>query len=157
MGQEIERKFLISDESWRNSADRGTRFRQGYLVGSKEASVRIRIEGDRANINIKSATLGVRRMEYEYTIPLDDAEELLDTLCEKPLIEKTRYHVHSGEHLWEIDVFEGDNEGLQVAEIELNDEDEQFERPPWIGEEVSTDTRYYNVCLVKHPFKEWSH
>lgn len=156
MATEIERKFLVLNEAWKAHADEGTRFRQGYLVGAKVASVRVRIEGARANLNIKSATLGIRRQEFEYAIPLEDAQELLDTLCERPLIEKTRYHVEDRGRVWEIDVFEGDNAGLVVAEIELASEDEVFERPDWLGEEVSHDPRYYNVCLVKHPYKEWS-
>lgn len=156
MGQEIERKFLVVNDDWRSDADDGTHYHQGYMAGTEKASVRVRIEGDNANINIKSATLGIRRMEYEYAIPLSDAEELLDNLCEKPQIKKIRYHVKVGEHLWEVDQFKGDNEGLVVAEIELDDENEPFEHPPWVGEEVSHDTRYYNVCLVKHPYKEWS-
>ena len=155
MATEIERKFLLRDEGWREQADGGTRFRQGYLIGAEKASVRVRIEGEQANINIKSATLGIHRQEYEYPIPLADAEELLDTLCEQPQIEKTRYLVKVGEHLWEVDVFAGDNAGLVVAEVELADENEPFEMPAWAGEEVSHDTRYYNVCLVKHPYCEW--
>lgn len=155
MATEIERKFLVSGDSWRQSADVGIHFRQGYLIGAEKASVRIRIEGERANINIKSATLGVRRQEYEYAIPLKDAEEMLDTLCEQPQIEKTRYLVPHEGHTWEVDVFAGDNQGLIVAEIELADEDETFARPEWVGDEVSGDTRYYNVCLVKHPYCEW--
>lgn len=155
MATEIERKFLVLNDAWRDSADEGTRFRQGYLVGAEKASVRVRIEGGSANINIKSATLGVRRQEYEYPIPLGDAEEMLDTLCEQPQIEKTRYHVPVGAHTWEIDVFAGDNEGLIVAEVELGSEDESFAMPEWAGREVSDDTRYYNVCLVKHPYCEW--
>jgi adenylate cyclase len=157
MATEIERKFLLKNDSWRDGADAGTRFRQGYLIGSEQASVRVRIEGERANLNIKSATLGIRRQEYEYPIPLADAEELLDTLCAQPQIEKTRYHVPFGDHLWEVDLFAGANAGLVVAEVELADEHETFAMPPWAGEEVSHDTRYYNVCLVKHPFCEWSH
>ena len=156
MATEIERKFLLKDGSWRDSADAGTRFRQGYLIGAEKASVRVRIEGERANINIKSATLGIERQEFEYAIPLGEAEELLDTLCEQPQIEKTRYHVKYGEHLWEVDVFAGDNAGLVVAEVELTEADESFAMPPWAGAEVSHDTRYYNVCLVKHPYCEWS-
>ena len=155
MATEIERKFLVVSDSWRPVADSGTRFRQGYLIGAEKASVRIRIEGEEANINIKSATLGVRRQEYEYAIPLAEAEEMLDTLCEKPQIEKTRYLVTVGNHTWEIDVFAGENEGLVVAEVELNSEDEAFELPDWAGREVSDDTRYYNVCLVKHPYSVW--
>jgi adenylate cyclase len=115
----------------------------------------VRIEGERANLNIKSATLGVRRQEFEYPIPLAEAEEILDTLCEQPQIEKIRYLLPYGGHTWEIDVFAGENEGLVVAEIELASEDEAFERLAWLGEEVSGDTRYYNVCLVRHPYREW--
>ncbi len=155
MGIEIEKKFLLRNDNWRADADAGTAFKQGYLVGSDKASVRVRIEGDNANINIKSATLGITRQEYEYPIPLKDAEELLASLCEKPLIEKTRYHLRQADHVWEIDVFEGDNAGLVVAEIELADEAEAFYRPDWLGEEVSGDPRYYNVSLVKHPFCDW--
>lgn len=156
MAIEIERKFLLRDESWRDAADGGTRFRQGYLIGAERASVRVRIEGEQANLNIKSATLGIHRQEFEYPIPLDEAEELLNTLCEQPQISKTRYLVPYGDHTWEIDVFDGDNAGLIVAEVELAAEDEVFARPPWIGDEVSGDTRYYNVCLVKHPYKDWT-
>lgn len=155
MGTEIERKFLVSSDDWRQTADSGTAFRQGYLIGAKKASVRVRIEGEQANLNIKSATLGVRRMEYEYPIPLAEAQEMLDTLCEQPQIEKVRYRVSCEGHTWEIDVFAGENEGLVVAEIELQAEDEVFSRPAWLGEEVSGDTRYYNVCLVTHPYREW--
>jgi adenylate cyclase len=155
MATEIERKFLLVSDDWRHDADSGTRFRQGYLIGAEKASVRIRIEGERANINIKSATLGVRRQEYEYPIPMSEAEEMLDTLCEQPQIEKTRYLVPYAGHTWEVDVFSGKNAGLVVAEVELKSEDETIALPPWVGEEVSDDTRYYNVCLVKHPYSEW--
>lgn len=155
MATEIERKFLVMDDSWRQNADEGTRFRQGYIIGAEKASVRVRIEGERANLNIKSATLGVRRQEFEYAIPLAEAEEMLDTLCEKPQIEKVRYLVPCQGHTWEIDVFSGENAGLVVAEVELGSEEETFAMPEWAGKEVSDDTRYYNVCLVKHPFCEW--
>jgi adenylate cyclase len=157
MATEIERKFLLRNDSWRDAADAGTRFRQGYLIGAERASVRVRIEGEVANLNIKSATLGIERQEYEYPIPLDDARQLLDTLCEQPQIEKIRYHVSYGDHLWEVDVFAGANAGLVVAEVELQHADEPFAMPPWAGEEVSHDTRYYNVCLAKHPYCEWNH
>lgn len=156
MAIEIERKFLLKNDLWRDEADQGTRYSQGYLVGSKFASVRVRIQGERAFINIKSATIDITRQEYEYEIPLDEAHEMLETLCEKPLIDKTRYRLHDGNHEWEIDVFAGDNAGLVVAEIELTDIDESFEKPDWLGEEVSDDVRYYNVNLVKHPYKDWS-
>lgn len=155
MPTEIERKFLVRNDGWRRHADSGTAYRQGYLVGGRESSVRVRIEGDRARLNIKSATIGVRRLEYEYEIPLHEAREMLTVLCAGPLIEKTRYLViHEGHH-WEVDVFEGDNAGLVVAEIELSHEDEPFVRPDWLGEEVSDDPRYYNVSLVSHPYKDW--
>jgi len=120
------------------------------------SSTRIRIQDDKANINIKSATLGITRTEFEYAIPVDDAQLMIDDLCIKPVIEKTRYIVKHMQHIWEIDVFSGDNEGLIVAEIELSSTDETFEKPSWIGEEVSNDARYYNVCLVKKPYKTWS-
>lgn len=156
MALEIERKFLLSSDRWREEAGEGVLFRQGYLVGSKGASVRVRIEGEQANINIKSATLGVTRTEYEYPIPLQDAREMLDNLCAQPQVEKYRYFIHRGPHHWEIDEFLGENAGLVVAEIELGDEHESFERPPWLGEEVSHDPRYYNVMLVKQPYSSWS-
>lgn len=155
MATEIERKYLVKDESWRMAADTGEWMRQGYFSGSDRASVRVRACGAQAWLNIKSATLGVRRTEYEYKIPLSEANEMLDGLCDRPLIEKTRYRVPYGGHEWEIDVFAGDNAGLIVAEVELDHEDELIELPPWAGAEVSHDPRYYNVCLVRHPYKEW--
>ena len=155
MATEIERKFLVRDEAWRQRSDKGLRMRQGYVSGGERASVRVRVQGDQAFLNIKSATLGVWRREFDYPIPLDDAEEMLAQLCAGPLIEKTRYHVAHAGHTWEVDVFEGDNAGLVVAEIELEHEDEVFDKPEWAGAEVSHDPRYYNVCLVKHPYKEW--
>jgi adenylate cyclase len=155
MGIEIERKFLVTNDSWREAAGPGIPIKQGYLVGGKDASVRVRLQGDMANLNIKSATLGVRRQEFEYPIPLADAEVLLNTLCHRPIIEKVRYLVPYANKQWEVDVFEGDNAGLIVAELELQDESEQYETPPWLGEEVSHDPRYYNTCLSQHPFKDW--
>ena len=156
MATEIERKFLLKDSSWKKSADEGTAYSQGYLVGSQSSSVRVRTQGKRAFLNIKSATIDITRQEFEYEIPFSEATEMLETLCEKPLINKTRYLLKNANHLWEIDVFSGDNEGLVVAEIELNDKDESFEKPEWLGDEVSDDARYYNVSLVKHPFKDWT-
>ena len=156
MATEIERKFLLKDDSWKELADEGTKYSQGYLLGSEQASVRVRIQGDKAFLNIKSATIGITRQEFEYEIPLDEATEMLDTLCDKPLISKTRFHLRNENHLWEIDVFEGDNKGLVVAEIELSDKNDAFSKPDWLGKEVSDDVRYYNTCLVKHPFKDWS-
>ena len=156
MATEIERKFLLKDDSWKEFSDEGTKYSQGYLVGSEEASVRVRVQGERAFLNMKSATIDITRQEFEYEIPLNEAIEMLNNLCDKPLISKTRYHVKIDKHLWEIDVFDGDNNGLIVAEIELKNEDEFFSKPDWLGEEVSDDARYYNTCLVKHPFKDWS-
>lgn len=155
MGIEIERKFLVRDDRWRAQADAGIRYRQGYFGAPHRASIRIRVEGERANINIKSAELTARRLEYEYPIPLADAEEMLERLCVGASVEKTRYRVPVAGHVWEIDVFEGANTGLVVAEVELSDEQEHFELPPWVGEEVTADPRYYNVNLVHHPYKDW--
>ena len=155
MGIEIERKFLVTNDHWREAASAALPIKQGYLVGGKEASVRVRLQGDKANLNIKSATLGVRRQEFEYAIPLEEAELILTTLCQRPIIEKTRYLVSYANKQWEVDVFEGDNAGLIVAELELQDETEQFDPPPWLGEEVSDDPRYYNSCLSQHPYKDW--
>ena len=155
MPTEIERKFLLRNDDWRLTADQGTKYIQGYLIGSKSASVRVRIEGEKAFLNIKSATLGVSRQEYEYPIPVEEARELLNTLCEQPLVQKTRYLVIYGDLEWEIDVFEGKNEGLIVAEVELEKEDQQISLPAWSGQEVSAEPRYYNVNLGKHPFSEW--
>jgi len=156
MATEIERKFLLKNSSWKELAGEGTQYTQGYLVGSKHASVRVRIQGKRAFLNIKSATIDITRQEFEYEIPLDEATEMLETLCEKPLIDKVRYLIKNENHVWEIDVFSGDSDGLIVAEIELKDKDENFIKPDWLGDEVSDDERYYNVCLVKHPFKDWN-
>jgi adenylate cyclase len=155
MGQEIERKFLVCSDDWRAEAQASRRYRQGYLANNERCSVRVRIDESGAALNIKSSTLGVHRQEFDYPVPLEDAQRLLEALCEGPLIEKTRHFVRHADHLWEIDVFEGDNAGLVVAEIELDSPNEPFERPAWLGEEVSDDPRYYNVCLVEHPFKDW--
>lgn len=160
MATEIERKFLVLDNSWRQTAEPGQPYRQGYLtrvsgIGAVPSSVRVRIEGDRGFLNIKSATLGIRRQEYEYEIPLSDAEALLANQCVGSLVEKTRYHVPVGSHVWEVDVFEAANAGLVVAEIELQHEDEPFQRPAWLGQEVSDDPRYYNVCLADRPYTAW--
>lgn len=155
MATEIEKKFLVRNDDWKTGNPVGIDMCQGYLAGSAKSSVRVRIEGDSANLNIKSATLGVRRLEYEYAIPVTEAREMLEKLAEGPLIQKTRYHVHVHDHLWDVDVFHGDNQGLVVAEIELQDEQEKFVLPSWAGAEVSGDTRYYNVSLSKTPYKHW--
>lgn len=154
MGREVERKFLVRDATWRAAVHASTRMRQGYLTDGGLASVRVRIAGDEATLNIKSARLGVSRDEFEYAIPASDAEALL-TLCGSAIL-KTRHFVDHGGHTWEIDEFEGPNAGLVVAEIELDHPDKPFDQPPWLGEEVSHDERYYNVTLAKTPWRAWS-
>jgi adenylate cyclase len=155
MAREIERKFLVVNDDWRAQVSSTARYRQGYLSGSGKCSVRVRVDGDRGYLNLKSATLDIDRTEYEYEIPLSDAEEMLAQLCEGLLVEKQRYFVEHSGHTWEIDVFEGDNEGLVIAEIELDDVDSVFTLPSWAGTEVSDDPRYYNVYLARTPFRQW--
>jgi adenylate cyclase len=155
MPTEIERKFLVTGDGWRQHVRRSVRYRQGYLANNERCSVRVRTADGQARLNIKSAGLAVRRAEYEYPIDPAEADEMLETLCERPLIEKTRYFVVWADHTWEVDVFEGDNAGLVVAEIELESEDQAFALPPWVGREVSDDPRYYNVNLIRHPYREW--
>ena len=153
---EIERKFLLLDESWRFEADVGIMMRQGYLSNNSKSSIRVRISGEQANLNIKSSTPGTVRLEYEYPIPVAEAEELLADLCHELLIEKIRYHVKFSGFTWEIDVFSGVNSGLVVAEIELAEIDQDFPRPAWLGREVSDEIRYYNSHLAGYPFRDWS-
>jgi adenylate cyclase len=158
MGVEIERKFLVQGDAWRRDDDGkplvGVRFRQGYLAEG-QATVRVRLEGERARLTIKGKNQGLTRQEFEYDIPPLDAQQLLDTLCMHPLIEKTRYCRTDHGLVWEIDVFEGENSGLIVAEVELTAEDQALVVPVWVGQEVSADPRYYNVNLVSHPFARW--
>ena len=156
MGVEIEHKFLIRRDLWKPPSP-GTLYRQGYLSSAKERVVRVRIAGEAAFLTIKGQSSGLARAEFEYPIPLADAAALLDGLCERPLIEKTRYRVPFEGHIWEVDHFHGDNEGLLLAEIEVSTEDERFALPPWVGEEVSHDPRYFNSNLVAHPFSTWAH
>ena len=155
MATEIERKFLVRDDSWRDDADDGTLYQQGYLSSGGSCAIRVRVAGTRAYLSIKRASSGISRAEFDYTIPLADAESILNDLCIRPPIEKTRYLVGYGEHMWEIDVFAGENEGLVLAEIELKHEDERFEHPVWVGKEVSEDERYYNAYLAEHPYRHW--
>ena len=155
MSIEIERKFLVADDGWRAAASPGMRYRQGYLSTDPGSSVRVRVSGHKAWLNVKSATVGVARREYEYGIPVADAHEILEELCVKPIIEKTRFVVEHEGHAWEIDVFEGDNAGLVVAEIELESAEEEFALPAWAGEDVTGDVRYYNQRLVEHPYSRW--
>ena len=154
MAKEIERKYLVVDDAWRSRAV-GTVFRQGYLSTVKERTVRVRVAGDRGYLTIKGITVGAVRSEFEYEIPRADADQMLDELCEQPLIEKTRYEIEAGELTWEIDEFAGVNEGLIVAEVELEDEAQEIALPDWIGIEVSHDPRYFNANLIAHPFSEW--
>lgn len=156
MGIEIEHKFLLRDDRWRQQVERSIPMRQGYLMSNSRCSVRVRLADGKGFLNIKSGTLGIQRSEYEYPIPSAEAEELLDTLCEKPLLEKTRHLVRHHGHLWEIDEFAGANAGLAVAELELDRPDEIFVRPDWLGEDVSHDVRYYNSQLARHPYTTWS-
>jgi len=155
MPREIERKFLLKDDAWRGLAHRRQAMSQGYLAGTERVSLRVRISGDHAHLNIKSGGLVASRLEYEYEIPLSEARELL-TLCPGPLVEKTRHYVEFGGFEWEIDEFTGASAGLVVAELELEDENQVFPRPAWVGVEVTHLRRYYNVSLVEHPFSAWT-
>lgn len=162
MGIEIERKFLVIGDAWRALATRRQRMAQGYLndaaslqAGAQKASVRVRIAGEHAALNLKSRELGASRQEFEYPIPLADAEALL-ALCVGGTIDKTRHYVSVGGHLWEVDEFHGENAGLVVAEIELSAVDEAFERPSWAGAEVTELTRYYNLALAARPYAQWT-
>ncbi len=154
MAIEIERKFLLKGNDYRDLA-KGIYYHQGYLSSNEQRIVRVRIIGNRGYIAIKEASIGAARLEFEYEIPFSDANEILLKLCEKPNIEKYRYKVQIGNLVWEVDEFHGDNKGLIIAEIELNSEDQTFEKPSWIGEEVTGDPKYYNVNLVKKPFNTW--
>ena len=152
---EIEHKFLVTGDGWRAGADGGQRITQGYLSRGDHVSVRVRMAGDKAWLNIKHAVSFTVRREYEYAVPVADARELLEQACEGALVDKTRYRVHHEDHLWEVDVFHGDNAGLVIAEVELRREDEDFARPVWLGAEVSEDPRYLNQRLARHPWREW--
>ncbi len=161
MAIEIERKFLVAGEGWREAADRVVPMAQGYLndvgmvdSGAMQASVRVRIEGEVARLNIKSRELGVQRQEFEYPIPVEDARALL-ALSVGGLIDKRRHYVRHAGHVWEIDEFLGDNAGLVVAELELAHADAPFVRPHWLGAEVTDTPRYYNLALASRPFAHW--
>lgn len=161
MAIEIERKFLLKNDAWRGLVHHQIRIVQAYLNDAKaveahreHCSVRVRIFGQDANLNIKSRELGAKRQEFEYPIPLADAESLMALSCEG-MIDKTRHLVQYGAHLWEIDEFVGDNSGLIVAEIELSAENEQFALPEWVGIEVTQQLRYYNMALSARPYSAW--
>ena len=153
---EIERKFLVKSDDFKKQAFAQNDIAQGYLSSVPERTVRVRIKGHKGFITIKgiSNTAGMSRFEWENEIPLEEAQELLK-LCEKGKIEKTRYEIKSGKHVFEVDEFYGENDGLIMAEIELNSEGETFEKPEWLGEEVTNDERYYNAYLSKNPYKDW--
>ncbi len=156
MATEIERKFLLRSEDWRRQVRDHRDYVQGYLQLEQRSSIRVRSDGEHAWLNIKGTTLGASRAEFEYEIPLADAKTMLQTLCVQPLISKRRHHVPYGGHVFEIDEFHGANAGLIVAEIELSHPDEPFERPNWLGREVTDQPRYYNSRLVLHPYSQWS-
>ena len=154
MGKEIERKFLVKDDTFRSLAE-GTRYCQGYLNSAKERIVRVRTIGNKGFLTIKGITTGATRVEYEYEIPVKEAEAMLDDLCEKPLIEKNRYKIGYKGFVWEVDAFFGENMGLILAEVELESEDQHYIKPDWIGEEVTGDPKYFNSNLIQHPYKNW--
>ncbi len=154
MSVEIERKFLVLGSEWK-ALGQAVAIRQGYLSTNPDRVVRVRIEGETATLTIKGRTKGFTRGEWEYVIPLVEADQLLNDLCERPLIEKTRTRiVHEG-MVWEVDEFFGDNLGLVVAEIELESEEQTFAKPDWIAEEVTADVRYFNANLLRHPYTRW--
>ena len=154
MATEIERKFLVSGDGWRAGAT-PKRIRQGYLSLDPLRTVRVRISGDAAYLTIKGEQQGMARTEFEYAIPLADAEHMLDYLCAKPLIEKIRYRVPHNGLTWEVDEFFGDNAGLIIAEIELSDTHQAITLPDWVGQEVTHEARYYNSMLVQQPYSVW--
>ncbi|MEO9079837.1 MAG: CYTH domain-containing protein [Rhodanobacter sp.] len=162
MGIEIERKFLLADDSWRTRVERSEPMAQGYLVGAQalreghaRASVRARLAGEQAWLNIKASTPGIARTEFDYPVPVADARAMLASLCDG-VLEKVRHHVRVDGVLFEIDEFNGDNDGLIVAEVELPAVDASFPHPSWLGREVSALTRYYNVNLIAYPYRQWS-
>ncbi|MCL1939212.1 MAG: CYTH domain-containing protein [Desulfovibrionaceae bacterium] len=154
MPKEIERKFLPANDDWRGLVE-GVRLCQGYLSTDDACAVRVRIAGDRAWVGIKGKNTGATRLEFEYPVPLKDARQMLESLAKRPLIEKTRYAIPFAGLNWEVDEFHGDNQGLIIIEVELEDEAQTFVKPHWAGLEVTGDPRYYNSNLVAHPFKSW--
>jgi adenylate cyclase len=155
MSQEIERKFLVVGDSWRASVRSSTHIVQGYLASTDTATIRVRVKAEAAFLTLKGRSRGISRSEYEYAIPVADAEAMLAEMAQGPVIDKVRHLIDVEGHTWELDVFAGDNAGLVMAEIELTRPDEAFAMPDWAGPEVSDDQRYYNVNLARHPFREW--
>lgn len=154
MGVEIERKFLVNGTVWKTGLS-GTEYRQGYLTSDPERTVRVRLAGAQGYLTIKGASTGASRLEFEYPVPADEAAQLLEQLCRKPLIEKIRYRVPHAGMVWDVDEFLGDNLGLVVAEIELEHEGQLVELPPWVDLEVTGDSRFYNACLAECPLASW--
>ena len=154
MADEIERKFLVKGDAWRSLAT-GIPYCQGYIASTEGRTVRIRVVGELGYLTLKGATTGISRAEFEYPIPLNDALELLETLCDRPLIQKRRYKIEYAGLIWEMDEFEGDNQGLIVAEVELTNVEQTIALPAWIDREVSDDPHYFNSNLAKHPFSQW--
>lgn len=154
MAQEIERKFLV-DQDKLGELNCGIAIKQGYVPTSDKTAVRVRVMGDQAFLTLKGENRGAVRTEFEYEIPLDDAEQILTELCTGPKVDKTRYLITHDKHLWELDIFSGENQGLVVAEVELNHEDETVTLPEWVASEVTGDPKYYNSNLLNHPFKNW--
>lgn len=154
MGVEIERKFLLVGDAWRGLGE-AVLLRQGYLSSHPDRTVRVRVEGDAGSVTIKGRSSGATRAEWEYAIPVEEAAQLLDQLCERPLIEKYRHRITVGAHVWEVDEFLGENRGLVVAEIELDDEAESFDKPAWVGQEVTGERRYFNSSLIRAPYTSW--
>ena len=154
MAIEIERKFLVKEKPF-HLAKKSLRIRQGYIVNDQKQVIRVREKGDDYFLTVKGNNIGISRLEFDFPISKEDAEELLEHFCKTTMIDKTRHYVENHGHTWEVDEFHGDNTGLVVAEIELEAEDEQFERPDWVGEEVTSHERYYNMNLAINPFKNW--
>ena len=154
MGTEIERKFLLKSDEWR-SLGKGVYYRQGYLNSARERTVRVRTINEKGFLTIKGISVGATRAEYEYEIPKDECNAMLDDLVEKPIIEKNRYKVGYKGFTWEIDEFLEENKGLIVAEVELESEEQQFEKPAWIGKEVTGDSKYFNSNLINYPYTKW--
>lgn len=155
MPLEIERKFLVAGDGWRSAVSRSELFRQGYLATTTSSSVRVRVGGHRGWLSVKGRVVGPSRPEYEYEVPLAEANEMLDAMCDEGRLEKVRHWVTVGGREWEIDEFLGANAGLVVAELEIEREDAVFERPSWLGREVTDDVRYYNASLALRPWSGW--
>ncbi len=155
MATEIERKFLVIGKPWLENHIQGTAYTQGYLSTDPERVVRVRVAAQKGYLTIKAKASAMTCAEYEYEIPPDEAKALLETLALKPYIEKIRYKIPHGSHIWDVDIFSGANTGLVLAEIELTHEDEAFTKPQWLGDEVTKDMRYKNANLVTHPFSSW--